>query len=140
VNLIAAGLFLGLVAVLQLRPPPQRLRGPLLAFYLFVLLYIVGDAITLTSPDLFWEQLGIAILYGLGRALRRRRRGPHHARGRRPRGRGGDPAAARGDAGRDHERVRRRGGGGAAGRARRGGSCASPSSPTSWLASWSPCS
>jgi PAS domain S-box-containing protein len=63
VNLIAAGLFLGLVAMLHLRPPPRRLRGPLLAFDLFVLLYIVGDAITLTSPDLFWEQLGIAILY-----------------------------------------------------------------------------
>jgi len=63
VNLIAAGLFLGLVAMLQLRPPPRRLRGPLLAFDLFVLLYVVGDAITLTSPDMFWEQLGIAILY-----------------------------------------------------------------------------
>ena len=62
-NLIAAGLFLGLVAMQQLRPPPRRLRGPLLAFDLFVLLYIVGDAITLTSPDLYWEQLGIAILY-----------------------------------------------------------------------------
>ena len=63
VNLIAAGLFLGLIAMLQLRPPPRRLRGPLLAFDLFVLFYVVGDAITLTSPDLFWEQLGIAILY-----------------------------------------------------------------------------
>jgi PAS domain S-box-containing protein len=63
VNLIAAGLFMGLIAMLHLRPPPRRLRGPLLAFDLFVLLYVVGDAITLTSPDLFWEQLGIAILY-----------------------------------------------------------------------------
>ena len=63
VNLIAAGLFLGLVAMLQLRPPPRRLRGPLLAFDLFVLFYVVGDAITLTSPNMFWEQLGIAILY-----------------------------------------------------------------------------
>ncbi len=63
VNLIAAGLFLGLIAALELRPAPRRLRQPILAFLIATLLYVLGDAITLASQDIFWEQVGISILY-----------------------------------------------------------------------------
>ncbi|MBW1686870.1 MAG: response regulator [Deltaproteobacteria bacterium] len=62
-NLVAAGLFLGLVALLSVRRPPGRLWLPLLAFQFFLLLYIVGDTITLSSTSMFWEQVGIAVLY-----------------------------------------------------------------------------
>jgi len=62
-NLVAAGLFLGLIALLSVRRPAERLWLPLLAFQLFLLLYIVGDAITLSSTDMFWEQLGITVFY-----------------------------------------------------------------------------
>jgi PAS domain-containing protein len=63
INCLAAGLFMGLLALLGLRGPARRLRNPLLAFHVFVLLFIVGNAITLVSADMFWEEVGIAVLY-----------------------------------------------------------------------------
>jgi PAS domain S-box-containing protein len=63
INWIAAGLFLGLLLFLSVRRPPRRLWPSLVAFQSFVLLYILGDALTLVSRDLFWERVGIAVLY-----------------------------------------------------------------------------
>lgn len=63
VNWAAAGLVGGLLAVLLLRSPPRRLRAPLMLYQGFVLMYILGDAITLLSREMWVEQLGIMTLY-----------------------------------------------------------------------------
>lgn len=62
-NLIAAGLVAGLAVSIAVRRPPPPLWPVALWYQVFVLLYLVGDGITLVSGDMLTEQVGIAILY-----------------------------------------------------------------------------
>jgi len=62
-NLIAAAIVAGLAVSVTLRRPPPPLWPSLLLYLTFVLVYLVGDTITLVSTSLFWEQVGIAVLY-----------------------------------------------------------------------------
>lgn len=62
-NAIAICLVAGMALSVLVRRPPRALRPVLLLYQLFVLLYLVGDAVTLVSTDLWAEQVGIALLY-----------------------------------------------------------------------------
>ena len=62
-NLLCAFLVAGLAIYVTLRRPPAALWPVLPLFLVFVLLYLLGGAITQVSRDLVSEQLGIAVLY-----------------------------------------------------------------------------
>jgi PAS domain S-box-containing protein len=62
-NLVCACLVAGLAIYVTLRRPPRTLWPVLPLFQVFVLLYLLGDAMTGVSRDLVSEQLGIAVLY-----------------------------------------------------------------------------
>jgi hypothetical protein len=62
-NVIAIGLVAAMLVAVTARRPPTSLWPVLPLYQAFVLLYLVGDAITLVSTDMATEQLGIALLY-----------------------------------------------------------------------------
>jgi PAS domain S-box-containing protein len=62
-NLVAAGLALGVAAAAIAGRPALGLRGPLLAFDLGVLLFALGDAVRRLAPDPGWDQIGLAVLH-----------------------------------------------------------------------------
>ncbi len=64
INAVAVGLIAGLLAIAVLRLRRRtRLDRPLKAFLAFVLLYVIGDAVTLLSTTMLVEEIGIALFY-----------------------------------------------------------------------------
>jgi len=62
-NLIATVFVAGLAASVALRRPPKPLWPILLIYQVFVLIYLIGDAISRVSEEMWVEQLGIALVY-----------------------------------------------------------------------------
>jgi PAS domain S-box-containing protein len=62
-NLVAAGLALGLAAAAAVWRPAPGLRGPLVAFDLGVLCYVIGDAVRRLAPGPGGQALGMLLLH-----------------------------------------------------------------------------
>jgi PAS domain S-box-containing protein len=62
-NLVAAGLALGLAAAAAVWRPAPGLRGPLVAFDLGVLCYVMGDAVRRLAPDADGQALGMLLVH-----------------------------------------------------------------------------
>jgi PAS domain-containing protein len=60
---IAICLVAGLAISIVVRRPPRRLWPVLLLYQCFILLYLVGDAITTVSREMWLEELGIFLIY-----------------------------------------------------------------------------
>lgn len=60
---VLVGLCIGFVGVGLVRLPDSRLSRALVAFCASAALWATGELVGEVAPDLFWEQVGIAVLY-----------------------------------------------------------------------------